>query len=140
MAGGYYTAAKARLAQYKNVRCLLGSSASVLKELFQRGEVGVPAIAWLDAHWCGGATAKGAQECPVIQEIQALGRGVKVVMVDDARMFLRRPPLEHAAAEWPDVGTVCGELYKAGFACRAHDDVIIAVQQGDIGLLDKAMG
>jgi hypothetical protein len=45
---------------------------------------------WLDAHYCGGMTAKGSEETPVIKELtQVLAHPVAghVILIDDARCF-----------------------------------------------------
>jgi hypothetical protein len=57
-----------------------------LPELLAR--VHEPALFWLDGHYSGGLTARGAKDTPLLEEIEAIAHhGVPghVVLIDDAR-------------------------------------------------------
>jgi hypothetical protein len=91
-----------RLESLSNVSRYLGNSPDVIAKL-------VPQLAnqsvlyWLDAHWCGTDTGGKEHECPLIQELHAIGRlnHQSVVLVDDARLFLAPPPEPHDSSHWP---------------------------------------
>lgn len=82
-----WKAAQHRLAPYRNIHCLQGDSTQVLQEVLR--EFNGPALFWLDGHYSGGVTARGALDTPVKQELQILfGDGrPHVILVDDARIF-----------------------------------------------------
>ncbi len=97
----YQRIATQDLSHHPNVTSLPGDSAEVLPGICK--QLDKPTFFWLDAHWSGEGTAKGSSECPLLAELKAIGglRTADVIFIDDARMFLSRPPEEHAAAEWP---------------------------------------
>ena len=74
------------------VTCLLGDSASCLRDAITACSPDQPITFWLDGHYSGQGTGAGAGECPIIGEFQAIaglitsGRPV-VVAVDDIRCF-----------------------------------------------------
>jgi len=79
--------AKARFVGDSGVHLLLGNSGDILTEI-------LPAITrtpllWLDAHYSGGSTARGAVDTPIVQELNAILtlRPDSVVLIDDARLF-----------------------------------------------------
>jgi hypothetical protein len=88
------------------------------------GAVDQPALFWLDRHWSGGVTAKGAVVSPVLNELATiLERDVSadVILIDDARLFGTEgyPTLDDARAliltkraEW--------EVYLENDIIRAH--------------------
>ncbi|MGF1583134.1 MAG: FkbM family methyltransferase [Gemmataceae bacterium] len=96
-----YDRTKAALAGFSNVNCILGDSTTQLPELLLSVEG--PAMFWLDAHWSGGDTGKGASECPVLDELKTVyaHRSDHVVFIDDARLFISPPPPPHQASDWP---------------------------------------
>ena len=100
----------------------------------------IPAVFWLDAHWSGGETARGATECPVLGEIAAIRAHSPehAILVDDAALFLAPPPAPHRREDWPDIqillrclNTPPPEPYVVVFR-----DVLIAVPQRVAGALD----
>jgi hypothetical protein len=98
----FYDWAKQKLAPFKHVEVIPGSSPDALRAR-------APALSsqsilyWLDAHWCGGATARAASECPVLDELAAIGNlnDTSVVLIDDARYFLGPAPPPHNPSHWP---------------------------------------
>jgi hypothetical protein len=100
-----------RLKQYKNVNALLGNSAEILQALHSElNEKSV--VYWLDAHWCGGETSDAAGECPLLEELAAIGNlnDQSVVLIDDARYFISPPPNIFRAAHWPSLEQITSAL------------------------------
>ena len=83
-----YERARRRFARSKNVELLQGDSGKILPRVVS--ELEEPALFWLDGHYSAGITAKGEQETPVFEELEAiLASPVSghAVLVDDARLF-----------------------------------------------------
>lgn len=127
----HWASAQVNHSVHTNIEFLLGSSATVMTDLVAR--VDRP-LFWLDAHWSGGDTAGVENECPLLEEIDVIARSrvqPKVILIDDARLFLTPPPPPHRWRHWPDLGAVvlalgrCGDMY-----ITVKDDVIIAVPAG----------
>jgi hypothetical protein len=80
--------AKERFQDSANVTVHEGNSADVLPTLLPRLEGGT--LLWLDAHYSGGATARGEEDTPLLQELESIRlyavRPV-AVLIDDARML-----------------------------------------------------
>lgn len=75
-----------------NVKLHCGDSAKMLKEIAAPYR-GLNIFFWLDAHWSEPfESPSGTNECPVLNEIQAIAGHKGVVMIDDARLFYGRPP------------------------------------------------
>ena len=83
----YQRAAKV-LARYSNVTLHLGDSVAVLPRLLEK--LTRPATFWLDGHYSGSFTGRGAEDTPISLELDAiLSHKVAshVVLIDDARLF-----------------------------------------------------
>ena len=83
---GYARRAAHRLRRHRHIEVLEGDSATRLAELL--GRVREPALFWLDGHYSGGGTARGAKDTPLLEEVETIARhGVPghVVLIDDAR-------------------------------------------------------
>jgi hypothetical protein len=83
-----YLRAKRKFESFSHIRILQGDSAQVLGKLLPT--VREPCLFWLDAHYCGGITAQGSEETPIVKELtQVLGHRVPghVILIDDARCF-----------------------------------------------------
>ena len=81
--------ARRRFASCHNVVLIKGDSASQLPRALDECD-GCSAFIWLDAHYSGGGTAKGAQNTPIIQEVESIhrsGTGRDLIVVDDLRLF-----------------------------------------------------
>jgi hypothetical protein len=86
-----YYKAQSRLARYPGVTVIKGDSAEILPRLLD--QLDEPALFWLDAHWSGEETARGAVDSPVMCEVDAIFRHKvtgHVILIDDARLFLGR--------------------------------------------------
>ena len=81
-----------KLARYRNVEILRGTSEELLPEILRaiKGDVNF----WLDGHYSAGKTYRGSQETPVLDELEHISRHLEkfsriCVMVDDVRCFRR---------------------------------------------------
>lgn len=85
----HWRRAEKRFAGYPNIRILLGKSGVVLPGLLK--EIRGSCLFWLDAHYSGGSTAKGAQDTPIMQELQGIlahkDCSRHIVLIDDAGCF-----------------------------------------------------
>lgn len=129
-----------RLAAAPNVECVLGDSRAHLAEIAAGLES--PAVFWLDAHWSGGETYGCGDECPLLGELEALAhaRAPRFVFIDDARLFLRPPPLPHEPESWPQIGEVVDAVRRLGDQyVVVFDDVIVAVPQSARDLVVHAV-
>lgn len=84
-----YEQATRRFANDSGIRLWHGDSAGVLPEVLAR--VDQPAVFWLDGHYSGPGTAKGALDTPIRRELDDIGRHPRsashLVIIDDARLF-----------------------------------------------------
>lgn len=88
LADDYYSAAVRRFASYPNVELHHGDSGQLMPQIV--AGLKVPALFWLDGHYSGGTTAKGAMETPVSDELLAILASPvagHVILVDDVRLF-----------------------------------------------------
>jgi hypothetical protein len=120
--------AREDLAELPAIEVLQGDSRTVIPQLV---EDPVPTLFWLDGHWSGGPTAGAQDECPVLEEIAAIGAGTErdCVLIDDARLFVASPPPPHDPSQWPTLLDVFDAL--RAIRPTAHvtvvEDAIIAV-------------
>ena len=94
--------ARQKLATFKHVEVIHGSSPDVLRA--RAASLGSSSVLyWLDAHWCGGPTSGIANECPLLDELAAIGtlNDGSVILIDDARYFIGPAPPPHKADHWP---------------------------------------
>jgi hypothetical protein len=84
----FHAGAARRFAGVPHIEIILGDSATALSGILER--VKEPILFWLDGHYSGGNTARGANDTPVFEELTQIYRsGEKrhVVLIDDARLF-----------------------------------------------------
>jgi hypothetical protein len=79
--------AEERFRDDPKVHLLLGDSGIALREILLT--MNRTALFWLDAHYSGGSTARGAIDTPILQELNTILtlRPNSVVLIDDARCF-----------------------------------------------------
>ena len=67
---------------------------------------------WLDAHWCDEASAGEDRQCPLLEELEAIGSisDRSVVLIDDARLFMAPPPKPAVTEGWPQFSEVLERL------------------------------
>ncbi len=85
---GLHARAVTRFAGQRHIRLLQGDSATLLPGVLE--SLTGPALFWLDGHYMGSASGRGAEETPIMAEMTALvGHTVRghVVLIDDARLF-----------------------------------------------------
>ena len=105
-----YRSAVERHSHVGNIEFVLGDSRDCLKSLLPT--LTVPALFWLDAHWCGSETHGRSHECPVIDELRMINESSvdHFILIDDARLFLAPPPAPHNADHWPSIREICDLL------------------------------
>jgi hypothetical protein len=109
--------ARRRFAACPNVIVIKGDSASQLPRALGECD-GSGALIWLDAHYSGGGTAKGAQNTPIIQEVESIhrcGSGRDVIVIDDLRLFweVRNGFLQHeSVGGYPSADAVADRFNK----------------------------
>jgi len=113
---------------YKNIHQIFGNSASELDKIV--AEIKNPAIFWLDAHWCGGSTYGALDPCPLLKEIMIIQQSElnHIIIIDDARLFLKPPPEPQDPDYWPGIKEISILLNKRDnyytFVC---EDVIVSM-------------
>jgi hypothetical protein len=123
-----YEAALKKFAETPTIKCLFGSSPARLPEILI--QLNSPAIFWLDAHWCGGDTYGAGDECPLLDEIALVIHQPEkhIIMIDDARLFLKSPSKLHSNDQWPGLDEIIGLLSKRqGFYTFSCEDVIVSI-------------
>jgi hypothetical protein len=123
-----FEAAVKSLSIYPNIRCFFGSSPERLPEILS--QLNSPAIFWLDAHWCGGTTYGISDECPLLNEIELVLKHPEkhIILIDDARLFLKPPSKHHSGDQWPGLDEIVGLLSKRpGFYTFTCEDVIVSI-------------
>jgi hypothetical protein len=98
-------AAQAQLRDVAAIRVLQGHSVRWLRD---EADSSRPTLYFLDGHWSGGNTSGEDDECPVLEELRAIGAGHQndCVLIDDARLFASSPPPPHRAEQWPELTDV----------------------------------
>jgi hypothetical protein len=83
-----YQVARKRVRKFKHIEIINADSEKFLNSLIIK--ITVPAIFWLDGHYSGFETAKGASETPIKQELDAIFKSKldHIVLIDDARLFV----------------------------------------------------
>ena len=114
---------------YTNIIFLNGNSAEILPKIIT--EISQPSIFWLDGHWSGGDTVGEENECPLLQEIEAINHFgyEKFIFIDDARLFISPPPPPHNTNHWPTITEIIKKIEQnaADSYTVVYNDVIISV-------------
>jgi hypothetical protein len=115
-----HRAAVHRFAGDPGIELLLGDSARLLPCVLE--QLRDPALFWLDGHFMGGATARGAEDSPVRVELQALlSHPVRrhVVLIDDARLF-------NGTDGYPTLPELVASIegHRPGSDVRIADDIV----------------
>ena len=124
----HYNGCLANLKHLTNATWVLGNSGHELGKYLPDE----PAIVWLDAHWCGNYEMSAGTwgECPILDELDHLTMSDvnHFVLIDDARLFLNPPPMEHDPIQWPSFDEIQRELTKVHKkTITVWNDAIIAV-------------
>ena len=123
---GLHEYAQWRFRSSRNVRLVLGDCATELPSVL--ATIKGPAAFWLDGHWRGGITSRGALDDPILlslQQIREYGENSHVLLIDDARCFDGRESRPH-------LGDVIALLRSINpdYRILIHHDIISAVPQG----------
>ncbi|MDO9000769.1 MAG: hypothetical protein Q7W45_13455 [Bacteroidota bacterium] len=122
----------------KNIQFIVGDSKTELKKLVPT--LSDKTIFWLDGHYSGEGTGGVDNECPVMDELDAIKiLPNSLILIDDARFFLGPPPLGHRAKDWPGLDEIILKL-KTNFPNHYSslvDDTIISVPQQYKFVLDN---
>jgi hypothetical protein len=129
-----FEAAKARFAGRGKVHLTNADSAIGLAEVLRLSSL-PPALLWLDAHYSGAGTAKGAGNTPVLAEVEAIlaaKRPSDVILIDDLRCFWTpaagfRP--DDTLPGYPSAADIVAALNKDGenFDCFVLSDALLAI-------------
>jgi hypothetical protein len=129
--------ARASLGEEPSIEALHGDSRTLLANLV---DPDTATLFFLDGHWSGGTTAGASAECPVLEELAALGGGNPndCLVIDDARLFTAAPPPPHDPAHWPTLVQLL-DTVRSGW--QEHHvtllaDQVIAVPQAGRPALD----
>jgi hypothetical protein len=113
--------ARRRFSNSSNVTLMKGDSAGQLpRALGECGESG--SLIWLDAHYSGSGTAKGARNTPILEEVESIrryGSGKDVILIDDLRLFweVREGFLQHESiGGYPSADAVIDRFNQGGVA------------------------
>ena len=80
--------AQKKFSKYRHITILQGDSGEIIKDIL--AGMKKPCLFWLDSHYSGGLTTKGAYDTPIMQELSHIfNHQIKdhVVLIDDARHF-----------------------------------------------------
>lgn len=116
------------------VNLFCGDSLKVLPEILKGIECRV--TFWLDAHYCGGDTARGSMTSPLLEELEEIGRHpvrTHTILVDDVRLLGT-----NANEDWSSVGfdQVVGRIkkinagYKIGYEKGEVKNDVLAAEIG----------
>lgn len=126
--------AAARLKNYTGVTLYWGDSSQVLPVILP--QINGRILFWLDGHYSDGCTAKGNQNTPILQELNAIKNAHihdAIIMIDDIRLF-REPlqPITQASLQgYPTLECVMEHLYEinTAYKCLLIGDVLLAFPQ-----------
>jgi hypothetical protein len=114
----------------KNIDFIKGESQKELPKITR--DLNSPAIFWLDAHYSGEGTAGRDYQCPLLEEIEAIGESDEdnYIIIDDARLFYSPPPRPLSAEDWPTISDITSKIDENignEYYITITEDVIIAV-------------
>lgn len=114
----------------ENINYHIGNSVEILPEIIKTFDDSY-ALFFLDAHYSDSEPSDGKiKECPVIEEIQAIGAYPNsLIIIDDARLFMGVPPYPLDPRQWPGIVQIFEELrkYFAWHYITVTDDYIICI-------------
>jgi hypothetical protein len=120
--------AEARFRSSPHIRIVHGDSSVVLGRVL--AELDGPALFWLDGHYSGDITARGATDTPILDELRLILAAPErrhVIIIDDARCFGSDPA-------YPSIP----ELER--FIRVTRDDVAISVEDDSIRVVPLPAG
>jgi hypothetical protein len=111
----------------KNIRFVLGDSATVLPEIVSN--LTQSAMFWLDGH-SGGGNFGPNDYCPLLAELDAIASSPfpHFILIDDARAFVAPPPPPFQPEKWPSIAEVIEAARRSfPYYCVIIADAIICV-------------
>ncbi len=120
---------KSNLQYLDNIVWECGDSVQFLKETVKY--LIHPTLFWLDAHYSGPETSMGCTECPVLDELKAIGKYCgkdslgHVIVIDDARMFFKEEQFGHDIKHWPHLDEIKEEILGFHYYIRQIDDAFV---------------
>ena len=122
----YFRKASARLANFKNVQILFGTSQLMFKEALHLTSENLNV--WLDGHFSDGGTFLGNKVSPVEEELAAVKRNLDkfqalVIFIDDVRLF---PRSDEEETGYPKFQWVIDWCKQNGFKWQIQNDILIA--------------
>ena len=116
------------LSEFPNVEAVQGHSPDVLSDI---AAAHTPTLYFLDGHWSAGNTVGAENECPLLDELAAIGAGHPhdCLIIDDARLFTSAPPPPHDCAQWPTIEAIFDavRLQRPQHMVTVLSDQVIAV-------------
>ncbi|MGH9425709.1 MAG: glycosyltransferase, partial [Terriglobia bacterium] len=103
----YYERACERFKSDPAIHVFHDTSAKLLRKMMPR-LASRSVLYWLDAHWCGEELGADVPQCPLLDELAAIGHlnEQSVLLIDDARLFLAPPAAPHSLEQWPSLDLV----------------------------------
>ena len=119
--------AENKFRNHPNVSLLRGTSEDVFPTLLPK--LHGPINFWLDGHYSGGTTFQGAQDTPIIEELNCIGKHLShlekvVILVDDIRCF--EPPSNGKPSAYPPLDFLVAWAKENGFTWHIEHDIFIA--------------
>ncbi len=77
-----------KFASFPFVKLFVGDSAEILPLILE--QIDAPATFWLDGHYCGSNSAKGASNTPLLAELEHISQHpikTHTILIDDIRQF-----------------------------------------------------
>jgi hypothetical protein len=101
----HHQRAIATLRDLPQIEALCGHSVELLAAI---AGLDIPTLYFLDGHWSAGSTEGADDQCPVIEEIAAIGAGHPddCMIIDDARLFTSAPQPPLDPRQWPTITEV----------------------------------
>jgi hypothetical protein len=87
---------------------------------------------WLDAHYSGNTpNTTGYKECYLLEELDIISAMSQhsIILIDDARLFMGKPPQPNNAGDWPSVQQIFRKIEEKYpyFIVTIIDDYILAI-------------
>ena len=118
--------ASTNLKNIENIDILLGTSETNIEIACKKVSGNV--AFWLDGHYSGGETFKGASECPVPHELEIIEKCFSswtstTIFIDDFREFKTHP---HENSDYPSNTFLANWATKIGLNWTVENDIFIA--------------
>lgn len=124
-----------------NCRFMLGDSGTLLADILV--PIDEPIMFWLDAHGLNNPLEETGvdTECPLMNELRIITEWMDnnkqecVILIDDARLFVKEPPKPWHPERWPSIVEI--ENYLKDWHIAIKDDVIVCVSKKYADLVNE---